>query len=270
MVYMYTGMPGGGKSLDVAQDIKSKVSRGQNVITNIPVQLPKKKQFQGRLIDLTQLKDIDQLTVELTQFTHRGYETKGVCIIVSDNQICLDGFVDWLMRYAMIFHERGKEGQTLFVIDECQKIWASGLDRISASTQKKWCDFFSEHRQYYFDIILVTQCFRMIARYMRSLVEVESEHRKLNNFAWLRFLPFKWFIVKDFWRAGDGKEKDGNRFFVYRKYMGQMYNSYAAFDRYRKQWEEEEKEKAKKRQEKQEKDNVRGGEAGESLALSSP
>ena len=76
-------------------------------------------------------------------------------------------------------HKIGKEGQTLVVIDECQIIF--NCRDFGRKDRNAWVTFFAQHRKLGFNVILITQSDRMLDRQIRSLVEEEVKHRKLNN-----------------------------------------------------------------------------------------
>lgn len=203
MIYLYSGTPGSGKSLHVAMDIKFKLRRRQSVIANFPINLDV---VRKRLFGLSKYKI-------------------GTFIYKPDKQLT----VDFLINYAKLNHKVGVEGQTLLVVDECQRIWNSAKNRLSSKEMEKWEDFFSLHRHLGYNIILCTQKDRMIDRYLRDLLEYDIKHRKANNNGTIgMFLPFKLFSAVTYWYGV--KEKLGVQFFTYRKSYSKLYDSYANFD----------------------------------------
>ena len=50
------------------------------------------------------------------------------------------------------------------------------------SNRAEWCTFFTQHRKYGYTVILVSQFDRLIDRQIRSLIEYEYKHRKINNY----------------------------------------------------------------------------------------
>lgn len=192
MIYLYTGTPGSGKSLHLAQDIIFKLKRGHGVIANFPIDstVIKKKKL-GNFI----YKDNSELTV------------------------------DFLKKYAFKNHVIGKEGQCLLCIDEAQVIFNSR--EFNNKDRMEWIKFFSQHRKLGYNVILIAQNDRMLDRQIRSLVEYEYKHRKVNNYGIGMFLPVATFCCVQYWYGV--KEKLGVDFFFYKKIYNKIYDSYALF-----------------------------------------
>ena len=207
MIYLYTGTPGSGKSYHVAKDIYFWLCRGRHIIANF---------------------DINYDMVPTSSRKPKGY------FFSKDN---FDLSSDWLKDFSFYCHKRDKSGrilehQTWIIIDECQLIFncRSWNDR----ERQKWCSFFTQHRKYGFDIILVTQFDRLVDRQIRSLVEYEVKHRKVNNFGtggfFLTLLSFGHpvFAAIEYWYGV--KEKSGMTMMIGRKKYYAMYDSYKLFD----------------------------------------
>jgi hypothetical protein len=149
---------------------------------------------------------------------------------------------EMLVRYSMEHiprdkNGRVKEGQMLLVIDESQLLF--NTRDWNVKNRMKWCTFFSQHRKYAYDIILVTQFDRMIDRQIRAMVEYEVKHRKIVNLGPIGFIV-SWltrilslgrncglFIAIKYWygiHARLGKELFQGK----PRYMD-MYNSYKVF-----------------------------------------
>lgn len=156
MIYLYTGTPGSGKSLHVARDVYWKLRRHQRVMANFGInELLFKK------------KDLPWV---------RG------CFMEFDMYSVTPAF---LMNYSRAFFERDsknriKEKQCLLVIDECQMIFDNR--DWQASDRRDWAKFFSQHRKFGYNIILITQYDSLIDKKIRSVVEYEVIHRKLSNY----------------------------------------------------------------------------------------
>lgn len=206
MICFYSGTPGSGKSLHVAQDIYHFLRKGKNVIANF---------------------DINETAV-------KGYGTKkcGKFYCVENQYLS----VPYLMRFATTNHKLNAkhqmiEKQTLLVIDECQLIFNSRAWNMKG--RDEWCSFFTQHRKYGYTVILVSQFDRLIDRQIRSLIEYEYKHRKINNFklfgALLGLLyGGNLFICVQMWYGV--REKIGCEFFRGRKKFYNLYNSYKLFD----------------------------------------
>lgn len=202
LIYFYSGTPGSGKSLHVAEDIYNYLRRGKKVIANFDVN-----------------------TSAIPGYTGGFYHIENY-----------DLSPEMLFNYAMSEHEvnaRGQmiEKQTLLVIDECQLIFnpRSWNDK----GRMEWCSFFTQHRKYGFTVILVSQFDRLVDRQIRSLIEYEYKHRKVNNFkAFGKILGLlsggSLFCCVIYWYGV--KEKVGTQFFRGRRKFYNLYNSYKLFD----------------------------------------
>lgn len=154
MISLYTGTPGSGKSLHVAHEIYDWLRYGRNVIANFDIVEEKVKYFRHR---------------------------HGYFFGVENADLTIAG----LCGFAMNFHKRDKsgrilEGQTLIVIDEAQILYNTRA--WSSSGRSEWISFFTQHRKYGYEVILITQFDEMLDKQVRALVEYEFLHRKLNNF----------------------------------------------------------------------------------------
>lgn len=162
MITAYTGRPGNGKSYHAALDIYRKLRAGKNIITNIRINL---------------------------SFRH-----KGRYIYVSSEDMAASGFCKTLLGYSMEWHKwtedgKTKEGQTLLIIDEAQQDDLLNCRTWQNKTRKEWNDFFSLHRHYGFNVILVTQDLVNLDKQTQKLIQNNVEHRKFSNFnPWTRFI----------------------------------------------------------------------------------
>lgn len=196
MIYLYTGTPGSGKSYHAAEVVDRALRRKIPVIANFEVnQNPKRHKGEYIYID----------TLDMTP--------------------------DFFMRYAEEHFKPGRdEHQGIIIIDEAQIPFNSreGLNR----NRMKWISFFSKHRHYFYDIILITQHDRMIDRQIRSLVETEYKHRKLTNFGakgWLLIVIFhKMFVGVRYWYPI--QEKVSSEFFNLSKRVCKLYDTFKRFD----------------------------------------
>lgn len=195
MIYFYSGTPGSGKSLHVAQDIYTKLFfKKQNVIANFDInrEIYNKKKKKGK-------------------FTY-----------VSN----VDLNPKFFYKYAMENHIFGKENQTLVIIDECQilfnpRIW-------NQNNRLEWINFFTQHRKWGYNFILISQFDRLVDRQIRSLFETEYKHRKINNYKIGQLLPISTFISVEYWYGV--REKIGSNIFFYKKKYGKMYDTFKNFE----------------------------------------
>lgn len=197
MIYLYTGTPGSGKSYHAAEVVDRALRRGIPVIANFEVNLnPKKHKAEFLMID----------TLDMTP--------------------------DTFMRYAEEHFKPGRdEHQGIIIIDEAQIPFNSreGLNR----NRMKWISFFSKHRHYFYDIILITQHDRMLDRQIRSLVETEYKHRKLTNFGakgWFMIVLFhKMFVAVQYWYPI--QERVSAEFFNLRRNVCKLYDTFKRFEK---------------------------------------
>lgn len=146
MIWLYSGTPGSGKSLHATKDIINRLIRTKN-------------------------KD--------NQFVICNYNLK---VKYSDKFFYMDNFditPDFLIEFALNFHQLGKENQSLLVIDEASILF--NCRDIGAKNRKEWIQFFQQHRKLGYNVILITQFDRMLDRQIRCFIEYEIVHRKLNN-----------------------------------------------------------------------------------------
>lgn len=194
MIFLYSGVPGTGKSLHSVADIRTKLKKGQNVIANFPIRV---ENIKSKKI--------------------------GNFVYVSNEELT----VKFLVEYALKNHVEGKEAQTLLVIDEAQSLFnPRDFNRID---RKDFNYFFSLHRKLGYSIILVTQNDRLLDRQIRCQIEYEVKHRKINNFKTIgMLLPVQTFVCINTWYGV--REKLGIEFFTCSKRLTSLYDSYALFD----------------------------------------
>lgn len=145
MIILYSGTPGSGKSLDLARQILIKTRFGQDFIGNMRINQDMLKNCKGKYMY------VDTYSLHPKQ----------------------------LIEYAKKYHEHGKEGQTILVIDECQQIFNSR--EWNKPEMKAWNNFFQLHRHFGYDVYLITQFDRLIDRQVRALIEYQRIHRKVSN-----------------------------------------------------------------------------------------
>lgn len=195
MMILYTGTPGSGKSYHATSQVWNLTGKHINVIANFVINLPEKRQPYFYFMD-------------------------NDCITVNK-----------LIEFSREHHVQNKEGQTCIIIDEAGIMFNS-----KTSNDKKrdnWVKFFSQHRKFGFDIILISQNDRMIDRQVRAQIEYQYLHRKLSNFG------IKGFFVR-LLKGGAGficihqwytvKEKVGVDYFRIRKRIAASYDTFGLFN----------------------------------------
>lgn len=207
MIEFYSGTPGSGKSLHVARKISDRLKYAKKPV-------------------------ICSFDVNMNYLSNGGKRKLGdfyFCPIEKIDNVDCDGImcVDFLKDYAVKHHVRGKESQTLVVIDECQRIF--NPRDMSRNDRLKWIDFFCQHRHLGFDFVLISQFDRLIDRQIRCLFEVEIKHRKANYYSFFRFCPFPVFVAVTVWYGL--KLKVSSETFFFRKKYAAIYDSYDLWNR---------------------------------------
>lgn len=198
MIYLYSGTPGSGKSLHTARVIYQSLKVGIPVVANFEINTEKIKRKKSEFV------------------------------FVENYKLTPEYLIDYAMRYSD--GKRIKEGSLLLVIDECQLIFNAREWNVKG--RSGWLSFFTQHRKFGYDVILVAQFDRMIDRQIRSLIEYEQVHRKVSNYGTggkiLSFLSGgSLFVSVKVWYPM--KEKVGSEFFKARKQYYSLYDTYNTF-----------------------------------------
>lgn len=201
MITLYSGTPGSGKSFHAAKDVIRRFRRGGGLIANFPLKVPD---------GIKPKKELRVSYWDNSEITPQR-----------------------LAAYALKHHKIGVEGQTLLIVDEAQVIY--NCREFGAKDRMDWVKFFSQHRKLGFDVLLIAQNDRMLDRQIRTLIEDEVKHRKLNNFGFgggmIQLLTFgsTWFIALDYWYGGN-KLLMGREIIRYSPKVAAIYDSYRMFD----------------------------------------
>ena len=227
MIYFYTGKPGNGKSLHVAEVIYNSLLKGINVISNIQVNMhafdnAKHKEKLGQFIYISN-----------REWSTNAY--KGRCAKTGFS------YIDGLYNFALNFHERNKrgqitEGQTILVLDECQELFNTRT--WNRSDRLDWCQFFRVHRHYGYDCYLISQDDKVIDKQIRPILQKEIEHRCINNYKLFGkllglFAGGKLFIAieRDYTLSGKKASKMTSYYFRGKKKFYEFYDSYELLSR---------------------------------------
>ena len=203
MIYLYSGTPGSGKSLHMADRIYRHVHYAKSpVIGNFA--------FNARLA------------------RPRGY---GSFYEVTNLMLTPEFLYDFSDQYRLERKwRRVPEESILLVIDEAELLFNSR--DWSQSNRAGWISFFSQHRHLGYQIILVAQYARMLDRQIRALLEYEYMHRKVANIGTggkvLSALAGGQLhvMVKLY---SPLNEKVGSQFFRGKKRLYRFYDSYTRF-----------------------------------------
>lgn len=199
MIYLFSGTPGSGKSLDMARCILNDLRFNRPVICNFPIRVPKRLKKKELLFHYW---DTETLTPSnLVKFSNEYFANHK-------------------------FHE----GAICLYIDECQLLFNARTWNIKGRSD--WNAFFTNHRHFGYDIVLVAQFDRMIDRQIRSLIEEEVIHRKVNNmglmglfFRVLFVAPTLFIKISMYYPL---HEKLRTSFFRYNHAYAKIYDSYSS------------------------------------------
>lgn len=216
MIHLYSGTPGSGKSFHATSKIFYRLRSRGNVISNYPINL---EHCACSLFGFLAKKIYKGYCPHLRRLGRFSYV---------DNAHLT---VKFLKQYAKQNHKPGKESQTLVVIDECGIMFNPRT--FTQSDRMEWIQFFSLHRHYGYDFILISQSDRMVDRQIRSFFEYEHKHRNVGHFKLFGrllalFCGGSLFIdVTTFYCL---REKVSSDFFRFSRRISSLYDSYALYD----------------------------------------
>ncbi|MBQ6205804.1 MAG: hypothetical protein IJK52_01840 [Oscillospiraceae bacterium] len=199
MVYLYSGTPGSGKTTHAAQTILDSVKKKICVLAN----------FEINTDILSDNKELfhyipnEELTVKrLREFSRSFFGGKRI-----------------------------KEGGILLVVDEAQLLFSPMMWQQTYA--QGWLGFFTQHRKYGFDIILITQIDRMINRQVRGLIEYEYIHRKVRNIGgfWGLILSFflgQFYCVETWYQVRN--LRTGGHAMYYSKRAFKLFDTFKSWD----------------------------------------
>lgn len=200
MIHLCSGTPGSGKSLHTARDIRDALRiRKMPVIANFDVN--------------HSLRNYDRL------FTYLPNDRL-------DPSFLEDFARNWFAGRKV------REDSILLVIDEAQLVFNSRAWQ--HGQRMDWIQFFSQHRHFGYKVVLIAQFDRMIDRQIRSLIEIETNHRKLGNFGMkglILSLPFRGRLFLGVSYYYGLKEKVGTCWLLPRRAYFKVYDSYNRFEK---------------------------------------
>lgn len=223
MIYLYSGTPGSGKSYHAAKQIYDNLFVNKNVIANFEINTA-----VAAMTPYGYLKYILHKKLNIKFKKYNQFRKSGKFIYRDNSEITPQYFIE----YAKENHKSHREGQTLVVIDECGVIFNP---RSWDNTKRlEWIKFFSMHRHYGFDFILISQSDRMIDRQIRCLLEYDVKHRDAKNFGFygkIFSLLFRnhFFAAITYWYGI--KEKCGIEFLLVRNRIFDLYDTFKVFDK---------------------------------------
>ena len=97
----------------------------------------------------------------------------------------------------------------------------------------EWIEFFSLHRHYGYDFILVSQSDRMVDRQIRSFFEYNHQHRNVGNFKLfgkILALLCGGSLFTDVTVFYSIREKVNSDFFKYKRRIASLYDTFLLYD----------------------------------------
>lgn len=202
MIYLYTGVPGSGKSLHAANDVRWALNHNRPVIANFELS-----------------KNAPVAHPELYRY-------------VPNAEITPELLVGFAEDYWQSCPGRFRENFLVFVADEAQLLWNSR--RWSDKQRMGFLEFLSQHRKYGFKIIMIAQSAKMIDNQFRMLVETEVNHRRADTMGFLGTmlsLPFGGNVFCRVTYLFQTGERLGSDWAIAHGRDMAMYDTYATFRR---------------------------------------
>lgn len=202
MVNLFSGTPGSGKSLHTAEKIYYALRAGRPVLCNFDINLDFVKGRKRRKALNFQYIPNDELSVAKIQ--------------------------EYADQYWQ--NHRKREDWILLVLDEAQLLF--NAREWGQAGRREWLSFFSQHRKYGYEVVLVAQFDRMLDRQIRSVIEYEYIHRKVSNFGvWGKVFSAvflgKLFVAVQMWYPLH--ERVGAEWFVCKRRFFRLYDTYRNF-----------------------------------------
>lgn len=212
MIELYSGFVGSGKSY-CATHLACRIvdSRFNNtyVIANFPIK-PKKRFLHWFYKDNNKYLPLDRW-------------------IYKSND---DLTVKYLLDKSLKMGWNKKESSALLIFDEASIPFNSRT--FHNSDRMEWIKFLTQSRKFGYDVIFITQDSRMIDRQIRSLVEYEVVHKKLNNMPllrWLSLFRLSIFAQVSYWNGTNSMYTKGQLKLVkFNKKIAERYDTLKLFD----------------------------------------
>ena len=221
-ILLYSGTVGSGKSLHTSCDIREHLRDGKTVIStcNIDTSYCFMNKLQELIFDLSKGK------IHLWQPDERQKNFYFVDILKITPE--------YLYEFAARHHVEGKERQTYLYLDECVAIFSPTCPTMQNNKLwEEWQTFFRVSRQIGYEVILVPQSTRLIAKKVVDCCELDVRHynyKYKGNLGFFVSLIFHGiFVAATFWR-GEKRECIEQHMYRYKRLYGAMYNSYTLFD----------------------------------------
>lgn len=199
MISLFSGTPGSGKSLHLAEIIYNRCAREKLTIGNF---------------------DINRSVCPGNEWY----------MFIDNQDLIPETLIDISKEYFS--DHKFKEGSIVLIIDEAQLIF--NVREWNLVGRSGWIHFFTQHRKLGYDIIICAQFDKMLDKQLRSLFEYEFIHRKMSNFGWKGKMISMWtgnrlFFVVQRWYPLN--ERIGASSFLYTKRLGQLYDTCGIFEK---------------------------------------
>ena len=209
MVSLYSGTPGSGKSLHIAERIYRRIQQRRPIIANF---------------------EIKKRGIKKWRWSRKRKRKKSNFVYVPNYKMDPALLIQYSKDYLAETGKKVVEGEILLVIDEAQIVF--NARSWSQKGRDDWLSFFTQHRKYGFDIVLIAQFDLMIDKQIRSLIEYEYIHRKLSNFGIVGFLMSlfafgKVFVAVKVWYPLG--ERVGREMFIAKKKYYSIYDTFGDF-----------------------------------------
>ena len=205
MIDVYTGVPGSGKSLHAAADIRE--------VLNAP------RREQPVLANFRLAPDAPVLKPENFHYIPNDEMSAGK-----------------LIDFACEFWDSGvhpfREEYIQLYIDECQLLFNSR--RWSDKSRMSYLEFLSQSRKYGYRVVLIAQSAKMIDNQFRMLIDVEHNHRRISNMGIAGAIvaaPFRGRLFMVVRKTYQINERLGMSVRMFHRKDAQMYDSYQTFVR---------------------------------------
>lgn len=242
MINYFTGKPGNGKSLHMAEIIYNEMRKGKNVIANFEINESYfdkcKPEKVGKFIYMPNFYWLNNAYKGTTAVYRKALERNSANLYdgVTGNRY---SYLDGLYNFALMYHKRKPDGriiehQTLLVIDECQELFNTRA--WNRADRLEWAAFFREHRKLGFDVYLISQDDKVIDKQIRNVLQFEYEHRALKYYKWFgKLLSFLaggnlFVCIKKNYSMKNRKDAHiSSTYFKGKKKFYNFYDSYATF-----------------------------------------
>lgn len=171
MINILIGAPGGGKSYEaVCYHVLPALKRGRKVITNLPLLLPAFEALDDEYPGLIELRTKTLAEVpEVESFESSG----GLMGLISQARAAKFDARPFANSEDFASDWKGSEGQgPLYIVDECHFVMPRG------GTSRAVEEWFSMHRHFNADVLLITQSSGKISAAIKDLIQVCYKVRK--------------------------------------------------------------------------------------------